>query len=368
MIRVLHVVTYMGRGGLETMLMNYYRHIDRTRVQFDFLVHREFESEYDREILSMGGKIHHVSRLVPWSRSYREELKAFFRAHPEYRIVHVHQDCLSSVALQCAAECGIPVRIAHSHSAGAVKNLKYPIKRFYMKKIPDYATALLACGKQAGQWMFGGAAFQVVPNAIDLNAYAFDPGLSVRKREALGLTDNLVIGHVGNFTPAKNHGFLLEVFRELSLRREDAVLLLAGDGEGKTAAMEKAKALGICDRVKFLGSRRDVPELMQAMDIFVFPSLYEGLPVTLIEAQAASLPCLISDRVSKESVITEALVTRKSLDDGAKEWVEQVLQMLDKPRMDRCEEIRNAGYDIEAAAARLQGAYIRAWKDQIWNF
>jgi len=130
MIRVLHVVTYMGRGGLETMLMNYYRHIDRSKVQFDFLVHREFEADYDEEIKSLGGRIYHVSRLVPWSRRYKAELRRFFRTHPEYKIVHVHQDCLSSVALQCAKDCGVPVRIAHSHSSSAVKNIKYPIKLY----------------------------------------------------------------------------------------------------------------------------------------------------------------------------------------------------------------------------------------------
>lgn len=150
MIRVLQVVTYMGRGGLETMLMNYYRHIDRNKVQFDFLVHRDFEADYDKEILSMGGKIYRVSRLIPWSRGYREELKRFFRAHPEYKIVHVHQDCLSSVALQYAKECGVPVRIVHSHNSNQDRNLKYIIKRHYMKQIPQFATDFFACGKNAG--------------------------------------------------------------------------------------------------------------------------------------------------------------------------------------------------------------------------
>ena len=120
MIRVLHVVTYMGRGGLETMLMNYYRNIDRSKVQFDFLVHRDFEADYDKEILSLGGKIYHVSRLIPWSKAYKKELCDFFAEHPEYKIVHVHQDCLSSVALECAQKCGIPVRIAHSHNSNCL--------------------------------------------------------------------------------------------------------------------------------------------------------------------------------------------------------------------------------------------------------
>ena len=143
MIRVLHIVTYMGRGGLETMLMNYYRHIDRNKVQFDFLVHRDFEANYDQEILSMGGRIYHISRLIPWSKIYRNKLKKFFHEHPDYRIIHVHQDCLSSVALQCAKECNVPVRIAHSHNSSQDKNIKYLFKCYYMRKIPVYATDLL---------------------------------------------------------------------------------------------------------------------------------------------------------------------------------------------------------------------------------
>lgn len=150
-IRVLQIVTYMGRGGLETMLMNYYRHIDRDKVQFDFLVHRDFEADYDREILALGGRIYHISRLIPWSASYKRELKNFFRSHPEYRIVHVHQDCLSSAALQCAKECGIPVRIAHSHNSNQDKNIRFLVKRHYMKSIPQYATELFSCSKKAGE-------------------------------------------------------------------------------------------------------------------------------------------------------------------------------------------------------------------------
>ena len=150
--RILHIVTYMGRGGLETMLMNYYRHINREKVQFDFLVHRDFEADYDSEILQLGGKIYHMSRLIPWSRKYKKELKQFFLKHPEYKIVHVHQDCLSSVALGCAKECGVPVRIAHSHNSSQDKNLKYLIKKYYMKKIPVYATDLFACSGELDVW------------------------------------------------------------------------------------------------------------------------------------------------------------------------------------------------------------------------
>ena len=236
MIRVLHVVTYMGRGGLETMLMNYYRHIDRSKVQFDFLVHREFEADYDEEIKSLGGRIYHVSRLVPWSRRYKAELRRFFRTHPEYKIVHVHQDCLSSVALQCAKDCGVPVRIAHSHSSSAVKNIKYPIKLYYMKKIPRFATDLFACGKQAGDWMFSGKKYQIIRNAIDTEKYLYTTTVNKSVREELGLLGKIVIGHVGNFTPAKNHIFLLEIFKEILKKSPDSKLLLVGGGDGLITA------------------------------------------------------------------------------------------------------------------------------------
>jgi len=205
----------MGRGGLETMLMNYYRHIDRTKVQFDFLVHRDFEADYDAEILSIGGKIHHVSRLVPWSKSYQNELRTFFKAHPEYRIVHVHQDCLSSVALKVAKECGVPVRIAHSHNSNQDKNLKYLIKLHYMKKIPAFATALLACGKDAGGWMFGGKQYHVMANAVEVKRYQYKPSVAEKIRNEWNISDELLVGHVGRFNPQKNHTFLIDIFYEV---------------------------------------------------------------------------------------------------------------------------------------------------------
>ena len=214
MIRVLHVVTYMGRGGLETMLMNYYRHIDRSKVQFDFLVHREFEADYDEEIKSLGGRIYHVSRLVPWSRRYKAELRRFFRTHPEYKIVHVHQDCLSSVALQCAKECGIPVRIAHSHNSNQDKNIKYLFKRYYMRKIPETATELFACGKAAGDWMFGGKTYRLLPNAIAAEKYIYEEEKAKKIKKELDLEKNLVIGHIGRFNPQKNHKFLIDIFEK----------------------------------------------------------------------------------------------------------------------------------------------------------
>lgn len=356
-IRILHIVTYMGRGGLETMLMNYYRHIDREKIQFDFLVHRDFQSDYDKEILSLGGKIYHISRLIPWSEKYKKELRRFFKSHPEYKVVHVHQDCLSSVALECAKECGVPVRIAHSHNSGQDKNLKYLIKKYYMKKIPVSATDYFACGKMAGDWMFGGQRYHVLKNAIDCRKYVYSSEIREKVRKEYGIKDEVIVGHVGRFNPQKNHKFVIDIFSEIVKIKSDTKLLLIGDGDDREEIEERVKRLGLSENVIFAGVRSDVNELLQAMDVFLFPSLYEGLPVTMIEAQASGIPCVISDTVSQECVITKGLVDIKSLSDTSKAWAQQVLKSAKKMRNDCTEEIRQAGYDVETEVKYLEKYY-----------
>lgn len=361
-IRILQIVTYMGRGGLETMLMNYYRHIDRSKVQFDFLVHRDFEADYDKEILKLGGKIYRFPKLIPWSSKYKQRLKEFFIEHPEYKIVHVHQDCLSSVALQCAKESNVPIRIAHSHTSGQDKNIKYLIKKHYMKEIPFYATDLLACGERAGDWMFGGDPYEVVPNAVDVEKYVYSSVKAEQVRKSLGLRKDIVVGHVGRFDSAKNQAFLVDIFAECIKLLPNIKLLLIGDGDEKKEIENKVQRLGLKDKVIFTGVRTDVNELLQAMDIFVFPSLYEGLPVTMIEAQAAGLPCVISDHVPSECIVTTDLVTVKKLDESAAEWARYIITHVRDKRSDHSDEIKTAGYDIRSSAKQLEEFYLKKIK------
>ena len=361
-LRVLQVVTHMERGGLESMLMNYYRYIDREKIQFDFLVHRQERAAYDDEIEAMGGKIYRLPRLVPWSKAYLTALNRFFDEHPEYRIVHVHQDCLSSVILKAAQQHNIPVRIAHSHNANQDRNLKYPIKLWCRRSIPRCATHLFACGKDAGDWMFGGASYQIINNAIDTTAYTYDTNKRVELRRQLGLADELVIGHVGRFNPQKNHPFLLDIFAALLKKESNAVLLLVGGGEGMSQIREKAQKLGIAEHVHFLGVRSDVADLMQAMDMFVLPSLYEGLPVTMVEAQAAGLPCIISDKVPPECILTEGLVDIMTLSASPEAWAEKILAKRAIPRTDRRAEIAAHGFDITTETVKLQEFYLKAYE------
>lgn len=354
-IRILHIVTYMGRGGLETMLMNYYRSIDRTKVQFDFLTHREFRADYDDEIEALGGRIYRLPNLNPFSRSYLGALDRFFAEHTEYRIVHSHLDCMSSIPLKAAKKHGVPVRIAHSHSSRQDRDLKYPLKLLFKQGIAGQATQLFACGREAGRWMFGTDDFHVLNNAIDASRYAYDSQVRRTVRAELGISDDaLVAGHVGRFMAPKNHGFLLRIFAQLP---GNAMLLLVGDGELRAENEQLATELGIRDRVIFAGLRSDVERMLQAMDVFVFPSLYEGLPLSIIEAQAAGLPCLISDKVPIECRKTD-LVTQLPQDASSAQWAEAVQSAAKTPRMDTLAQIREAGFDIRANAEWLQNYYL----------
>jgi glycosyltransferase involved in cell wall biosynthesis len=350
----------MNRGGLETMIMNYYRSIDREKIQFDFLVHRNEKAYYDDEIESLGGKIYHISRLNPFSKSYKNALKNFLLNHPEYKIIHVHQDCLSGVILKVAKECGVPVRIAHSHNSNQDKNLKYLIKLYYKRIIPKYSTHLFACGKKAGEWMFSGAKFDILNNAIEAEKYTFSQEKRNQMRTALNIPDNkLVIGHVGRFSEPKNHCFLIKIFAEI-LKNRDALLLLVGDGELRPNIEAQAKQLGIYDKILFLGRRNDVYDVMQAMDVFVFPSLYEGLGIVVIEAQASGLPCLISNEVPTDAMLTDS-VWQLPLNVLATLWAQKINELKTLNRNNTLKQIKNHGYDIDDNVTELENFYLKLW-------
>lgn len=359
MMRILHVVTHMNRGGLETMIMNYYRNIDRDQMQFDFLVHRKERADYDDEIEAMGGKIFRLPVLNPFSMNYRNALQSFFEEHKEYNIVHSHLDCLSAIPLKVAKATGNRYCIAHSHNTNQDRNLKYLLKLYYRRLIPAYADKLSACSKEAGLWMFRGNDFEVLPNAIDAQSFLYDKRVASAAREELGIRKNdFVVGHIGRFNAQKNHSFLVEIFAEIVKKNRNAKLLLVGIGTEMDRIKEKVNKRGLSDCVIFAGLRNDIPALLAAMDVFVFPSLYEGLPVTMIEAQAAGLPCFISDKVPIECKKTE-LVTQISLEEPSEKWAEVVQKKNRCERVGRYAEICDAGFDIKTNARILQAFYER---------
>lgn len=360
-VRVLHIVTYMGCGGLETMLMNYYRNIDRSKVQFDFLTHRDFEAYYDAEIKSLGGKIFHLPKLNPFSNDYFNKLNQFFKEHTEYKIVHSHLDCMAGIPLKYAKMNGVPVRIAHSHNSNQVKDSKYLLKLLYKRNITKYATQLFACSHDAGNWMFGTDEFSVLNNAIDAQKYVCNTEIGLKMRNAFGIRDDeLVVGHIGRFCEQKNHSFLIDIFSELVKINQNSKLLLVGEGELQDNIRNKVNKLGLSDKVIFAGLRDDVPQVLQAIDVFVLPSLFEGLGIVNIEAQAAGVHCLISDKVPIECKKTKDLVVQLSLESGAKYWAENILKYKNSQRINTFEEIKNSGFDIKENADRLCDFYLSA--------
>lgn len=356
MIRILQCVNNMHRAGLETALMNYYRNIDRTKIQFDFLMHRSEPSDYDNEIESLGGRIYRAPRLYPQNYpTYFSYMRRFFAQHPEYRIVHSHIDSMSYFPLLAAKWAGVPVRIAHSHSASLDRDAKYLLKQLYRLGLGTVATHRFSCGQAAGEFLFRGKDFHLIPNAIEAEQFCYQDTVRLAKRRELGLEGQLVLGHAGRFTAVKNHEYLLEVFSEVLKKKLDGILLLIGTGELETRIRNKVTELGITESVRFLGNRSDMSELYQAMDILVVPSFYEGVPLVGLEAQFAGLPCVFSDRVSQEVCFTNNCHFL-SLKLGPACWAEQILQWGSAER-DTCRSI-NQKYDIKYAHKILEAQYM----------
>lgn len=364
-IRVLNLFTIMDRGGAETMVMNYYRHIDRTKVQFDFLVHREQPGVYEDEIKSLGGRIYRMCPIYPQNFArYKRDIRAFFQEHPEYKIIHSHMSELGYFAFREAAEQDVPVRICHAHNAPHGFDMKMIMRTYFKKRMIPYLTHLFMCGLESGRWLYGKqneSRFIMLNNAIDTAAYTYAPAKRMEMRRKLGIANELVVGHVGRFNPQKNHSFLLAIFAALLKKEPNAVLLLVGGGEDMPKIQAKARELGIADRVRFMGVRSDVADLMQAMDVFAFPSLYEGLGIVLIEAQASGLPCIVSDTIPPEAYLTD-LVFSKKLSASPEEWADVILEKRNTPRIDRSAEITARGFDITTEAVKLQEFYLNAYE------
>ena len=361
-IRVLNMFTIMDRGGAETMVMNYYRNMDRTRVQFDFLVHRQQRGAYDDEIEALGGRIYRLSPIYPQNfGKYKREISAFFKAHPEYRIIHSHMSELGYFAFQEAHRQGVPVRVCHAHNAPTNFDAKMIVRTYFKKRMMPHVTDLFMCGEKSGIWLYGKKnrdRFVMMNNAIDAAAYRADETVRQAVRSELGVEDEVVLGHVGRFNEQKNHPFLIDLFAEAVKKEPRVRLVLVGDGEGRAAIEKKVQTLGLTDKVLFLGVRSDVPRLLQAMDVFVFPSLYEGLPLSILEVQANGLPCVISDRVPEDVFLTD-LIQPLSLGDPKEVWIEKILSVKRSQPQAYNDCLRGSDYAVETAMEKIYHIYER---------
>lgn len=367
-IRVAQVMGRMNKGGVEAAIMNLFRYTDHARFRFDFIVQQDSNYIPREEIEALGGSVHVIAPYKHPVRYVRELSQVLDRIRPD--IVHANVNALSVIPLAVAQRENVGVRVVHSHSTAhsseiaktAVKNMLRPLSKWK-------ATDLAACGELSARWLYGDRAVDAsrvhfIRNAIELDSYAMQPDVQAKKHE-LGLDDGLVVGQVGRLCVQKNQTFTLEVFAALLQERRDATLLLVGAGSGRyTRKLEQeAHKLGISDHVRFLGARNDVAELYHVFDVMAFPSKYEGLPLSLIEAQAAGCPTVMSDEVTREVDIVPGLIANLPLSASPRRWAGQLLEMADnEPAKD--ERRRNsvwllteAGYDIRESAKQVDSWY-----------
>lgn len=367
-IRVLQENVIMDPGGIESLLMNLYRHIDRDVVQFDFMLHRSQKGTFDDEIERLGGRIYHTEPFNPFHhQKYMKSMENVLREHPEYKIIHAHSE-LNYWPLKVAKKMGVPVRIAHSHNARSTINLKYFFLSYEKLFIKKTASDLFMCSTIAGEWSYGQKAVAdgkcvFLKNGIEVEKYTYNEKKRSEVRSKMGFGNKLVIGHVGRFMQQKNHSFLIDIFKNVHEKYPESVLILVSEGRLMDEIKNKVNRLGLTDAVRFLGFRDDVHELMQAMDVFVLPSLWEGLPFTLIESQSAGLPCVISDVISDEATVTD-LLEKVSLSKSPEEWADTVLKKYEETvRKDTSSQVREAGFDIVETAKWLEDFYIKKWNE-----
>lgn len=361
MERILHVLGTMDRGGTESMLMSHYRYIDRTKMQFDFVVHTKEHCDFEDEIVLLGGRVLRLPRFnVINIFSYRKAWDDLFSSHPEYKVIHVHHFLVGGIILPIASSHHIDVRIIHSHNTKPpIFILKEKVMWLFHRNLIKYSTLRLACSSEAGKYLFGNAPFEVFRNAIDVNKFRYDSFQRNAVREELGLDNSIfIVGHVGSFrTRQKNHSFLIDVFFEIQKYKQNARLLLVGAGGLLPEIRSKAENLGILEKVLFVGVRKDIPALLSAMDVFVFPSFFEGLGIVGIEAQASGLPCVFSEAIPHEADITNN-IHRHSLAQTAKEWASTILNIqISQHRDTYADVVLHSCYDVESNVKKMYKYY-----------
>lgn len=331
-IRVMQVVGRMMGGGVEATVMNYYRHIDRSKVQFDFVIQSDSTVVPREEIESLGGRIF----VVPPYSNPLAYMKACRKVFEENKpsIVHSHMNAISVFTLRAAKQAGVPIRIAHSHSTANPRELLKTIVKMLLRPFSKiYPTHMAACGEYSARWLFGDKAMdsgrvKIIRNAIDLNKFIYNKEKRIEMRRLINVqSDVLIIGQVGRLCAQKNQLYSLNVVSELVKKSVNAVLIMIGTGDDLQKIEMRAKELRIDHLVYFLGMQDDVNSWYSAFDVLIFPSLYEGLPLTAIEAQASGLPIVGSDKITKEAFIIPEICEILSLSKDKEAWCNAITNM-----------------------------------------
>ena len=369
-IRIAQIMGKWVGGGVEAVVMNYYRHIDRTKIQFDFLFDEDSRDIPYKEIESLGGK---VILIPPYQRvfKYQRKLKKVLK-EGNYKIVHSHINTLSVFPLRAAKKAGVPIRIAHSHATSSKKEWKRNIIKNILRPMSKmYATNYVSCSEHAGRYLFGNKTYEkklvrVIKNAIDLEIFKYDNRWRQEIRNEFSIDDaTFVIGHIGRFVETKNHLFTLRLFSEIHNNQPNTKLMLVGEGPLKKRIIEECKQLGIEDSVIFTNQRDDVNKILCSIDLLVLPSLFEGLGMVLIEAQASNLPAIASTNVPKEAKINENLLFLEL--NHKNKWINLIKEILKrykvKDRKSKQYSLQQNGYDIEKTSRKLAKYYFEVKKD-----
>ena len=359
-IKILQIFTVLNKGGAETNLMNYYRNMDRSQFQIDFLVHRE-TGFFEEELIKSGSKIFRLPAILPWKlKEYKKAVKNFFDEHNDYDIIHGQCSELGVFIYEEAKRRGIPVIIAHAHNNRMDRDKKLVFRLMWKKRMRKSINAYFTCGKEAAENLFGKKLSEKsyqMNNAIEVEDFQFNQEVREKKRKELQAEETINLVNIGRFNTQKNQSFLLEVFAELIKRNKKYKLFLVGQGELESQLREKAKQLQIEQDVAFLGLRNDVPELLQAMDLFLFPSLHEGFSVAFVEAQTTDIKAVISDGVPTESILIPENVTVIPLKNSAQQWAEKIAEINNFERKNVATLIKEKGYDIKENAQKLEKKY-----------
>lgn len=361
-IRVLQILGIVANGGVEAVIMNYYRNIDKSKIQFDFVVHNDADENYINEVLDMGAKVY---KVTPYNKNIFKFMYEIYRIikSNQYQIVHSNMNALSGFVLLPAYLAGAKIRILHNHTTDSKEEkIRSLIKRLLRPFAKLFANQYWACSKLAAEWMYGRNALTngkvtIINNAINLKKFKFNKEKREQLRKELCLEKCFVIGHVGRFMKQKNHEFLIDIFNEVLKQKENTRLLLIGDGKLKLQIEEKVKKLGIEKAVIFLGNRNDVPDLYNAMDVFVLPSLYEGLPVVGVEVQANGLSFICSDKVTDEILLTDN-IKLLSLQQSKIEWCDAILNA-ERKEIANNEDRLLKNFDIKSESRKLEKLYLK---------
>lgn len=362
MLRVLHVVGGLSRNGAESVVMNYYRFMDRSKVQFDFISHYPELNEYEAEISKLGGRVFYMPKFIGVNLvSYAKSWNDFFIDHCEYTIIHGHVWSTASIYLTIAKKHGL-FTISHSHSVSAKSGFKAIGRHILKMPLPYVADYYMACSKAAAGWLFGDRVFRktnfsILPNAIDLSRYCYNPKVRRFIRNSYDVEDRFIIGHVGVFDTNKNQAFIIDLFKKINKIKSNTELWLVGRGTEIEKAKKKVLEYGLLESVVFWEVRDDVAELLQAMDLFLFPSHFESFGNAALEAQSAGLPVLCSNSIPKEVSVSDVIYYLPL--NQPEQWIDLIMKLIDNPT--RCiinDKLKGSRYDINAVAPWLQNFYL----------